>query len=179
VVELTVTNPVGSAGADSVGHPQLAQLRRLVSGPWVQAVKARRIGTSLVIVLASVVTVMMLVLAVGMWRNDRSIDSDRVTATATVLKVTSLRTGIEFIDSAGISQRPTNGVLYPGGLRVGQQFLVEYSAADPGLVRVAGRTWLNGVVMPGFVVLGTWVVAVPLVIWLRRRSRRALNRLVR
>lgn len=126
--------------------------------------------------LASVLTVMMLVLAVGMWRNDRAIESDTVTATATVLKVSALRTGIEFVDTAGVAQRPTAGVLYPGGLTVGQEFLVEYSGQDPMLVRVAGRTFVNGLIMPAFVIAGSWVLTLPLVFWLRRRRRRGVVR---
>ncbi|RIJ76135.1 hypothetical protein D1871_13935 [Nakamurella silvestris] len=174
MVELTAGGGT-STGLDPSIRPKFSQVAGVLSLRWFRGPKARRIGARVVLILAALITVMMLVLAFGMWRNDRTIDGDVVTATATVLKVTPLRTGIEFIDSAGISQRPTDGVLYPGGLRVGQQFLVEYSAADPGLVRVAGRTWLDGVIMPGFVVAGTWVIALPLVFWLRRRGRRPVE----
>ena len=36
--------------------------------------------------------------------------------------------------------RPEGGVLYPGLLSIGQQFVVEYSTQDPQIARVAGRT---------------------------------------
>ncbi len=141
------------------------------SGFWRRRSPHQR--TALVIeVLALVITGMMLVLGVGMWRNDVVINADPVRATATVLTVSALSTGVEFVDSQGVSQRPPAGVLYPGGLVVGQQFLVEYAAGDPNLVRVAGRSAINGLIMPGFVVAGTWAVALPLLWWLRRPDRR-------
>ena len=121
--------------------------------------------------LAWGITGMMLLLAVGMWRNDMVINSAPVRSTATVLTVSALSTGVEFVDNQGVSQRPPGGVLYPGGLRVGQQFLVEYAATDPTLARVAGRSAVNGLIMPGFVVGGTWLVAWPGLWWLRRRDR--------
>ncbi|WP_111766596.1 DUF3592 domain-containing protein [Nakamurella deserti] len=122
--------------------------------------------------LAWIVTGMMLLLAIGMWRNDMVIDAAPVRTTATVLTVSALSTGIEFVDDTGVSQRPPDGVLYPGGLRVGQEFVVEYAADDPTLARVAGRSAVNGLVMPVGVVVATWVLAGPLLWWLRSRDAR-------
>ena len=153
------------------GSGRWQRVRAEAARRWVRARRWRHIGARVVLILAVVLTGMMLVLAAGMWQDDRTIEADQVTTTATVLKVSALRTGIEFVDTAGLAQRPATGVLYPGGLEVGQQFLVEYSAADPSRARVAGRTWVNGVVMPVLVIVGTWAVSVPLVIWLRRRAR--------
>lgn len=134
--------------------------------PWRRA--------SLVVgVLAWTLTGMMLLLAIGMWRNDMVIDAGPVRTTATVLTVSALSTGIEFVDNTGVSQRPPDGVLYPGGLTVGQQFLVEYAASDPTLARVAGRSAMNGLIMPLIVIVGTWVLAGPALWWLRRRETRA------
>ena len=117
-------------------------------------------------VLAGTLSAMMLLLAVGMFRNDMAIDDNPVRATATVLTVSATSTGIEFVDNQGVSQRPPGGVLYPGGLSVGQQFLVEYDATDPTLVRVAGRSAVNGVIMPGYVLVGTWLAAAGVLWWL-------------
>lgn len=128
-----------------------------------------------VVLLAIILTAMMVILGIGMWRNDLALDADGVPATATVLSVTALRTGIEYVDAAGASQRPPSGVLYPGKLTVGQQFLVEYSASDPSLVRVAGRTAQDGLVMLMFVVLGSWAIALPVRWVLRRQGRRQLR----
>ena len=83
---------------------------------------------------------MIVTLAIGMRRNDAAIEGNYGTATATVLTVSPLRTGIEFVDETGATVRPENGVLYPGLLAVGQQFVVEYSTENPQIARVAGRT---------------------------------------
>ena len=123
------------------------------------------------LVAAIVVSTMMLALGIGMWRNDLVIDRNPLRATATVLTVTPFSTGIEFVDSAGVSQRPPGGVLYPGGLSVGQQFLVEYASTDPSRVRVAGRSAVNGIVMPAVSLMLCWLIAAPLLWWLRRRDR--------
>ena len=93
-------------------------------------------------------------------------------ATATVLTVSALSTGIEFVDDTGVSQRPPDGVLYPGGLTVGQQFVVEYAADDPTLARVAGRSAINGLIMPLAVIVVSWLVAGPALWTLNRLDRR-------
>lgn len=139
-------------------------------GFWAR--RSVRLRASLVVlVLACMISAMMLMLGVGMWRNDMAINAAPLRTAATVLTVSGLSTGIEFVDDKGVSQRPPAGVLYPGGLTVGQQFLVEYAASDPTLARVAGRSAINGLIMPGFVVAGTWLVAAPLRWLLRRRDR--------
>lgn len=148
---------------------------RPTRGAWSRR-SARERAALVVTAVAGLLTGMMLLLAIGMWRNDMVIDATPVRATATVLTVSALSTGIEFVDNTGVSQRPPNGVLYPGGLAVGQQFVVEYAASDPTLVRVAGRSALNGIVMPALVIAGTWVVAGPARWLLRSRDARPLRR---
>ena len=120
---------------------------------------------------AVAVTVMMVALAIAMRANDGAIDDHLGTATATVLSVSPLRTGIEFVDATGTTIRPEGGVLYPGLLSLGQQFVVEYSQQDPQIARVAGRTAAVGTLSIGLVVALTWLVAVPVIWWLIRRSR--------
>jgi hypothetical protein len=120
--------------------------------------------------LATAITLMMVILAVAMRRNDAAIDAHRGTATATVLSVGVLRTGIEFVAADGQTIRPPAGVLYPGLLHPGQAFLVEYSTANPDLVRVAGRTAAVGNIMIALVLVITWLIAGMLVYLLRRRS---------
>jgi hypothetical protein len=124
----------------------------------------------LVLLAAVSVTVMLTVLLVAMYVNDGRIDAHKGVATATVLSVSPLRTGIEFVDATGVTIRPPGGVLYPGLLSVGQQFVVEYSTADPTIVRVAGRTARVGIVMVVFAAMIIWLIATPLVLWLRGRS---------
>lgn len=127
-----------------------------------------------IVVLTAAVTVMCVALFIGMRRNDAAIDANLGTATATVLYVSPLRTGIEFIDAAGATIRPATGVLYPGLLTPGQRFQVEYSTVDPEIVRVAGRSASLGTLGILFVLAGTYAVAVPLIRWCRRRAGRSL-----
>lgn len=122
------------------------------------------------LLLAVLATVMMAALAVAMRRNDAAIDAHLARATATVLTVSPLRTGIEFVTEDGTTVRPPDGVLYPGLLVPGQRFIVEYSTANPDLVRVAGRTAAVGNLMVAVVLVLTWLIAVPLVYLLRRRA---------
>ena len=119
---------------------------------------------------AVAVTVMMIALAIAMRANDGAIDDDLGTATATVLSVSPLRTGVEFVDATGATIRPEGGVLYPGLLSLGQQFVVEYSQQDPQIARVAGRTAAVGTLSIGLVTAVTWLFAVPLIWWLIRRA---------
>ena len=130
----------------------------------------------LVVGAACVVIVMVAALAVGMRLDDRQIDRHPGTATATVLSISALRTGIEFVDGSGVTIRPPKGVLYPGLLAVGQRFQIEYSTLDPTVVRVAGRTASVGDVPLAVTVGVTAVVAIPVVLWSRRRARRSVAR---
>src|SRR4051812_9513449 len=114
---------------------------------------------------------MMVALAIAMRANDRAIDDHLGTATATVLSVSPLRTGVEFVDATGATIRPEGGVLYPGLLSLGQQFVVEYSQQDPQIARVAGRTAAVGTLSIGLVVAVTWLVSIPVVWWLLRRAQ--------
>lgn len=77
----------------------------------------------------------------GPYLNDRAIAAHPGTALARVTGVTATRTTVEYQDAQGIYHQPPGGVLYPGGLGVGQRVRVEYSTANPELVKVAGRTW--------------------------------------
>ena len=124
----------------------------------------------LVLLAAVLCTVMLAALLVAMHLNDSRIDGHRGVATATVLFVSPLRTGIEFVDATGVTIRPPGGVLYPGLLSIGQEFVVEYSTVDPTIVRVAGRTARVGIVMVVFAAMVTWLIATPIVVWFRRRS---------
>ncbi len=117
------------------------------------------------------ITVMMVALAIGMRLNDRAIDEHPGSATATVLSVSPLRTGIEFVDASGVTVRPEGGVLYPGLLSVGQQFVVEYSTVDPQVARVAGRTASVGTIMIVITLGVTYLVALPAIWWCLRRAR--------
>ena len=113
----------------------------------------------IVLGLAVVITVMIAALAAGSRLDDRQIDRHLGTATATVLSISALHTGIEFVDGGGVTIRPPAGVLYPGLLSVGQKFQVEYSTIDPTVVRVAGRTAAVGDLVLGISLALTWLCA--------------------
>ncbi|WP_395729675.1 hypothetical protein [Nakamurella sp.] len=147
-------------------------------GEPTRRLRAWRWGGRLVALVVLAVTIMMIALAIGMRLNDRAIDEHPGSANATVLSVSPLRTGIEFVDGTGATIRPEGGVLYPGLLSVGQQFVVEYSTVDPQIARVAGRTAAVGTIMIAVTLAVTYLVAVPLLWWCHRRARMPMSRLL-
>jgi hypothetical protein len=156
--QLDVTDP-------RVPQRWLGPRRRPVPGAgWLLA-------SRIVLALVGAISLMILALAIGMRLGDHQIDDHRGTATATVLSVSPLRTGIEFVDGAGVTIRPPDGVLYPGLLSVGQQFMVEYSTSDPLVVRVGGRTAAVGNVSLAIALLTTWIVGAAAVWLLRSKFR--------
>lgn len=132
----------------------------------------------LIALVTLAITIMMVALAIGMRLNDRAIDEHLGSATATVLSVSPLRTGVEFVDGTGATIRPEGGVLYPGLLSVGQQFVVEYSTVDPQITRVAGRTASVGTIMIVVTLAVTYLIAVPVLWWCHRRARLPMSRLL-
>lgn len=152
--------------AGVASEPSAGSRRRRL-GPGGGALLASRI----VLIVIAAITLMTIALAVGMRLDDRQIEGHLGTATATVLSVSVLRTGIEFVDGAGVTVRPPNGVLYPGLLVLGQRFMIEYSTLDPTVVRVAGRTAAVGNLVLGITLVTTWIVGAALVWWLRRSWR--------
>jgi len=123
-----------------------------------------------VALITVIITVMLVALLIGMRANDAAIDEHLGTATATVLSLSPLSTGIEFVDVNGVTIRPEGGVLYPGLLSLGQQFVVEYSTTNPQISRVAGRTAAVGDVPIAVSAAVTYLIALPLIWWCRRRS---------
>jgi hypothetical protein len=121
--------------------------------------------------LVLAVIVMVIALAIGMRSNDNAVDEHLGTATATVLSVSPLRTGVEFVDIHGSTIRPEGGVLYPGLLSVGQRFVVEYSTADPQIVRVAGRSAAVGNWMLILTSAATCLIGGTVIWWCLRHAR--------
>lgn len=93
----------------------------------------------LAIVLATVLMCSLIVIATYM--DDRRIDKDMRSTTATVINTSWTTASIRFYDEEGNYHTPTKGVSYPTGLEVDQRILVEYEKSDPNNVRVAGRRW--------------------------------------
>ncbi|MFG1639473.1 DUF3592 domain-containing protein [Amycolatopsis sp. NPDC049252] len=135
--------------------------------------RARRVGWWITLAVASLLTVMCVCLLFAAIRNDRSISGQLGTATATVDSVAFDRTIIHFETPDGIVHSPANGVLYPDGLAAGQLVRIEYDASDPELARVAGRSATLTLLPLGSFVFFTWLVAGPLLWWIRRLNKRA------
>ncbi|WP_326567973.1 DUF3592 domain-containing protein [Amycolatopsis rhabdoformis] len=139
----------------------------------VKRERARRTGWFVVLGVASLLTVMCVSLLFAAIRNDNAIESHLGTATATVESVAFDRTIIQFASPDGIVHSPTNGVLYPSGLAAGQLVAIEYDTTNPDrAARVAGRTATLTLLPLGTTILFTWLVAGPLMWWLRRLIKR-------
>ena len=133
--------------------------------------RPRQFFSWLVTAVAVVLLGCLVVLEVALHLDDHQIDTHQARATATVLTVGTLRTGIEFVDRTGATIRPPAGVMYPGLLSVGQQFMVEYSTDDPDVVRVAGRTAAVANVIVALAALIIALVTGALLLLIRRLPR--------
>lgn len=130
----------------------------------------RRRLPEILIGLAALVTVLAVLAIVGSAVDDAAIDADPATAQAEVLDgSTFARTLVRFTLENGQAVVPERGVFHPRGLSPGELVEVEYSLADPELVRVAGRSTVGGMAPLVVGVAVTWVVLAPLALWLRRR----------
>lgn len=122
-----------------------------------------------VAITAIVISVLSVLLVVAAWRNDHTIESDMGTATGEVLSAGSLRSAISFVTPDGVTHNPELGVLYPTRLTVGQLIDVQYARSDPDLVRVAGRDASVAILPALSVIVVTWLIAGPVIWYLRRR----------
>lgn len=129
-----------------------------------------RIARWAVLGVAGLVTLLMLVLVLAAYRNDNAIESNLGAANAEVLSVGWDRTIVRFETADGAVHISQDGVLYPEGLVEGQLVHVEYDVTNPDLVRVAGRTFTLSLLPAGVTIAVTWLVAGPLLWWLRRRE---------
>ncbi len=133
--------------------------------PWLRCNPHR-----IVLGVAGLVTALVVLALAGAAADDAAIAADTGRATAEVLSTEGPRTVVRFATPDGEVRTPEQGVAYPSGLAPGQRVQVEYARDNPELVRVAGRSWLVGL-LPALLVVGpTWLVAAPSAWWLRRRS---------
>jgi len=128
----------------------------------------RRPGSWVLLALAGGLTGLIVLALAGAALDDAEIDARTGHATAQVLAVTSMRTLVQFAAPNGQVYSPDEGVAYPSGLQVGQLVRVEYDSANPEQVRVAGRTWVTGVVPAVITLVVLWVLVAPAIWWLRR-----------
>jgi hypothetical protein len=129
-----------------------------------------------VLIAGILISVLCVSLVFAAIRNDGAITGHLGTATAQVDSVAFDRTIIHYETPDGVVHSPANGVLYPSGLRAGDLVRIEYDAGNPDLARIAGRSASLTLLPLGTTVLFTWLVAGPLLWWLRRLRRTATPR---
>jgi len=120
--------------------------------------------------LAGLFTVLVILSVTGAARDDAAIDARTGEATADVLSTAGPRTVVRFATPDGEVHIPQQGVAYPSDLAAGQLVRVEYAVDDPDRVRVAGRSWVVGLLPAALVIVATWLVAGPLMWGLRRHA---------
>ena len=124
--------------------------------------------------IAVLVTVLAGLALAGAAVDDRAIAANPAVSEAEVLEgSTFARTLVRFTAASGEAVVPEAGVFYPRGLQVGESVAVEYDVTNPDLVRVAGRSAVDGVLPLLAGVAVVWAALLPLALWLRRR--RAAN----
>lgn len=122
------------------------------------------------LIAATAISALAVLLVLAAWRDDMLINSDKGVASAEVLSAGRLRSAVTFVTPDGVTRNPRLGVLYPTKLTAGERINVEYSRADPELVRVAGRDARVAIVPALSVIVVVWAIALP-VLWLVRRMR--------
>jgi hypothetical protein len=110
-------------------------------------------------------------LVLAAWKNDRTIDADKAVTVAEVLSAGRLRSAVSFTTPDGATHTPRLGVLYPTNLTAGQRIDVEYSKANPDLVRVKGRDARVAVIPVASVIVVVWALATPALIVVARMRR--------
>jgi hypothetical protein len=131
--------------------------------------RRRRQASWVLLAVAGVLTGLVVLALAGAALDDAEVDARTGHATAQVLAVTPTRTLVQFATPDGRVYSPEEGLAYPSGLQVGQLVRVEYDSADPEQVRVAGRSWMTGVVPAVITLVVLWALVAPVFWWLRRR----------
>ncbi|RSM75332.1 hypothetical protein DMH04_38255 [Kibdelosporangium aridum] len=128
----------------------------------------RRIAAIVLVSIGATVTLLAVVLVIGAYREDAGLNSRAVRTTAEVLSVSFDRTLVRYQTPDGADHIPPDGVGYPAGLQRGQLVEVEYDAAKPDLVKVAGRGAYLTLMPAGTLVLFMWLVILPILWWMKR-----------
>lgn len=131
---------------------------------------------ALILVMTALCTAMGVLSLVGASRDDKAIQAHSAVATATVLPGSNFsRTLVRFTTQGGDTLIPEKGVFYPRGLKPGQIVRVEYDSTRPDRVRVLGRDVSVGYLPIALMLVGLWVVALPVAFMLRGRQLRRLE----
>ena len=105
-----------------------------------RGVRVRRAVCRALFVVGGVITLVCVLLPIACWRDDVAIERSMGQAVAQVDSVSFNRTVVRYATPDGRVIIPSQGVLYPAGLKVGDNVRVEYDQTNPELTRVAGRT---------------------------------------
>lgn len=143
------------------------------------AAKVRRIVAIALAGVGVTVTLLAVVLVIGAFREDAGLSARAVRTTAEVIDVAFDRTLVRYQTPDGAEHIPPDGVGYPAGLEVGQIVEVEYDAAKPDLVKVAGRGAYLSLMPAGTLVVFLWAAILPVLWWIHRKDgalfRRSLS----
>jgi hypothetical protein len=120
------------------------------------------------VAIGATFTLLALVLVIGAFREDAGLNARSVRTTAEVVSVSFDRTLVRYQTPDGADHIPPDGVGYPAGLEAGQLVEVEYDAAHPDLVKVAGRGAYLSLMPAGTLVLFMWLVIGPVLWWMKR-----------
>jgi hypothetical protein len=131
-------------------------------------VRVRRAVCRTLLVVGGVVTLVCVLLPIACWRDDVAIEKHMGQAIAQVDSVSFNRTVVRYATPDGRVIIPSQGVLYPSGLNVGDNVRVEYDQTNPELTRVAGRTAVLSLLPVGTFLVAVWLVVVAVVTVLRR-----------
>ncbi|WP_245822759.1 DUF3592 domain-containing protein [Lentzea waywayandensis] len=114
------------------------------------------------------ITLVCVLLPIACWRDDVAIERSMGQAVAQVDSVSFNRTVVRYATPDGRVIIPSQGVLYPDGLKVGDNVRVEYDQTNPELTRVAGRTATLSLLPVGTFLVSVWIVIAAVVTVLRR-----------
>lgn len=101
-----------------------------------RGVRVRRAVCRALFVVGGVITLVCVLLPIACWRDDVAIERSMGQAVAQVDSVSFNRTVVRYATPDGRVIIPSQGVLYPDGLKVGDNVRVEYDQTNPELTRV-------------------------------------------
>lgn len=133
-----------------------------------RGVRVRRAVCRALFVVGGVITLVCVLLPIACWRDDVAIERSMGQAVAQVDSVSFNRTVVRYATPDGRVIIPSQGVLYPDGLKVGDNVRVEYDQRNPELTRVAGRTATLSLLPVGTFLVSIWIVIAVVVTVLRR-----------
>jgi hypothetical protein len=127
----------------------------------------RKIAKLVTLILATVVSFVAAVVLIAAVRDDVSISDHRGVAAATVLSVSFNRVVIQYATPDGTVHVPADGVRYFGGLKTGDEVLIEYDTTNTDLTKVYGRKWTLAL-PPSLSTIAITILVAGLILWALR-----------